>query len=134
MATLPERLKTIRKRAGLTQKEFGRLFGLADNTVSQYENGLHAPSDEIKIAIANHYHVSMDYLMGETDDPETDSKTPSVFSAQISPEGVAAVHAYAALAPEHKKMVEDLINVLVDLESLSAEKERRNRKGGDEDE
>lgn len=129
MAGLPDRIKELRKHAGLTQKEFGQLFGLAKNTISQYENGSHAPNDDIKIAIANHFHISMDYLMGKTNNPETDSSTPSVFASQITNAGIKAIHAYAALSPKNQKRVEDYIQMLVEWEAAYGEKLKKPRQG-----
>ena len=64
MATLPERIKELRKNAKLSQQEFGALFGMAKSTVSQYESGRNTPNDEIKMAIAKYFDVSLDYLVG----------------------------------------------------------------------
>ncbi len=128
MATLSERIKSIRKNAGLTQQEFGLLFGVAKNTVCQYETGRSAPSDDIKIAIANHFDVSMDYLMGNTDVTGMDSKTPSVFASQITADGITAIHTYSALSPANKKRVEDYIQMLSEWEKAYLDKQGRPKK------
>lgn len=127
MATLAERIKSIRKNAGLTQQEFGALFGVAKNTVCQYESGRSAPNDDIKIAIANHFDVSMDYLMGNTDIIGMDSKTPSVFAGQITADGITAIHAYAALSPANKKRVEDYVAMLTEWEKAYLTKGKRRK-------
>lgn len=127
MATLSERIKSIRKNAGLTQQEFGLLFGVAKNTVCQYETGRSTPSDDIKIAIANHFDVSMDYLMGNTDVTGMDSKTPSVFASQITTDGITAIHTYAALSPANKKRVEDYIQMLSEWEKAYLQKSRHKK-------
>ena len=67
MATIGERIKTLRKKAGLTQSEFGDLFGVVKSTVSSYEHGNSFPDDQIKVAICKHFNVSLDYLLGESD-------------------------------------------------------------------
>lgn len=127
MATLAERVKYIRKNAGLTQQQFGALFGIAKNTVCQYESGRSTPGDDIKIAIANHFRVSMDYLMGKTDLPGFDSKTPSVFASQITEAGIAAIHTYAALSPANKKRVEEYIQMLSEWEKAYLTKGRHKK-------
>ena len=35
----PERLRRLRKVLGMTTREFGKLFGKSDSTISQWENG-----------------------------------------------------------------------------------------------
>lgn len=127
MASLPERIKELRKAANLTQQELGALFGVAKNTVSQYESGRSTPNDEIKIAMANYFNVSMDYLMGKTDQSGFDSKTPSVFASQITADGITAIHTYSALSPANKKRVEDYIQMLSEWEKAYLQKSRRKK-------
>ena len=64
---LGQRLKILRLRAGLTQTEFGQPFNLAKSTISQYESGKSRPDDELKKKIADYYNVSLDWLMGRTE-------------------------------------------------------------------
>ncbi len=125
MAQISDRIKALRKAAGLTQTEFGELFGLAVNTVSQYELGMHSPNDDVKIAIANHFNVSMDYLMGKTDNPEMDSKTPSVFASKMTAETIEAIHAYSELSSENQRRVEDYIRILTEWEKYGSACEKR---------
>ncbi|SDD05060.1 helix-turn-helix domain-containing protein [Peptococcus niger] len=68
MATLGERIKSLRQENGLTQEEFGKKFGVAKSTVSLYESGKSTPDDSLKVKIADHYDVSLDYLLGRTND------------------------------------------------------------------
>lgn len=68
MATLGERIKSLRQESGLTQEEFGKKFGVAKSTVSLYESGRSTPDDTMKLKIADHYDVSVDYLLGLTND------------------------------------------------------------------
>ena len=64
MYTLGQRIKQLRLSEGLTQEDFGKLFGIVKSTVSLYENDKSTPDDETKIKICTHFNVSMDYLMG----------------------------------------------------------------------
>lgn len=69
MATIGERIKTLRKAADMTQDEFGSKFGIVKSTVSLYENGRSTPNDEIKKKICEYFSVSMDYLLGIDSSP-----------------------------------------------------------------
>ena len=51
----------------MTQEEFGKKFGIVKSTVSLYESGKSTPNDQIKKQICNYFHVSLDYLLGNTD-------------------------------------------------------------------
>lgn len=67
MSTLSNRIRELRTEKELTQKEFGKLFGIVKSTVSLYESGKSAPDDETKKKIAQYFNVSLDYLMGVSD-------------------------------------------------------------------
>lgn len=64
-----ERLLNLRKEAGLTQDELGHILKINKHSISAYEREKSEPPDEIKIAIAQHFNVSIDYLLGLTDNP-----------------------------------------------------------------
>lgn len=122
MATLQERIRELRKTSGLTQQELGRVLGVAKNTISQYETGTNAPNDDIKIALANYFNVSMDYLMGKTDRPGFDSKTPPVLATKINADSITMLHTYADLSPTNKKRVEDYVLMLSQWEKAYLDK------------
>jgi len=67
LTKLAIRIKELRNSAKLTQEDFGKKFGIVKSTVSLYENGKSIPNDEIKKQICNYFHVSLDYLLGNTD-------------------------------------------------------------------
>lgn len=67
MDSLSVRLKKLRTSAGLTQTELGKIIGVGKTTVSMYETGNSTPGDEIKLKIAEHFNVSVDYLFGKAD-------------------------------------------------------------------
>ena len=60
------RIKNLREEVGLTQLAFAKILNINNSTLCQYENGDRMPSDDIKGRIADHFCVSMDYLMGRT--------------------------------------------------------------------
>lgn len=64
-----ERLSELREEKGLGQKELGVLLGVSDRSISSYENNHAAPEDDVKIAMAKFFNISLDYLMGLTDEP-----------------------------------------------------------------
>lgn len=64
-----ERLFDLRKDAGLTQDELAALLNINKHSISSYERDKSEPPDAIKIEIAHHFGVSVDYLLGLTDNP-----------------------------------------------------------------
>ena len=63
------RLKELRDSLGLTQAEFGKSIGIAKSTYNNYETGIRDPKSDFWIAVAQRYGVTIDYLMGFSDDP-----------------------------------------------------------------
>lgn len=55
MSTLAERIKEVRKNAGLTQHQFAERIGAKQNTVAQYEIGRNAPIDPVITAICKEF-------------------------------------------------------------------------------
>ncbi len=64
-----ERLWDLRKEAGMTQDDLAAILHINKHSISSYERSKSEPPDDVKIAIAAYFHVSVDYLLGVTDDP-----------------------------------------------------------------
>lgn len=64
-----ERLLILRKNAGLTQDELAYILKINKHSISSYERDKSEPPDAIKIEIAKYFDVSIDYLLGLTNDP-----------------------------------------------------------------
>ena len=58
------RLKELRKQAGLTQQQLANQVGLSKTVISYYELHTRIPSPEVLIKLASVFHVSADYLLG----------------------------------------------------------------------
>ena len=65
--TFGERLKELRKKRGLTQKELAQLISAKNNSVSNWENDNILPSVEIIKQLANYFSCSSDYLLELSD-------------------------------------------------------------------
>ncbi len=63
------RIKELRIKAKKTQTEVGEVLGVNQRTYSNYELGLRGLSAEILIKLADYYDVTIDYLLGRTDEP-----------------------------------------------------------------
>ena len=74
---LGARLQFLRKEAGLTQKQLAERLNMRDNTISQYEKGDRTPSVETQMNIARLFGVSIDFLVGRTDDRSPLPERPS---------------------------------------------------------
>lgn len=64
-----ERLKALRTKKCLTQNELANELGISNKTVSVYEKGTSLPSIETLENIATYFKVTIDYLVGYSDEP-----------------------------------------------------------------
>lgn len=63
-------LKKLRKEAGLTQISLQMKTGIEQSLLSKFENGERVPPTETLIILADFYGVSIDYILGRTENPE----------------------------------------------------------------
>ena len=62
------RLKELRKEAGEKQKKLASAIGISVNQVIRFEKGEQKPGFDNLWALADHFGVTVDYLMGRTDE------------------------------------------------------------------
>lgn len=68
-------LKDLRISLNMTQKEFAKSLGIGYTTYNGYESGAREPKSDFWIKVATTYGVTIDYLMGYSNDPT--QKSPS---------------------------------------------------------
>lgn len=64
------RLKFLRKQKNITQLKLAMDLNMNQNTISRYENGEREAGYQELIKIADYFNVSIDYLLGRTDNPK----------------------------------------------------------------
>ena len=64
------KLKELRKKNHISQVKLALEMNMAQNTISQYENEVRQADYETLIAFADYFDVSVDYLLGRTDNPK----------------------------------------------------------------
>ena len=73
---LAKRLRKCRDEAGLTQIKVAIYCDITEKAYQNYELGVHEPKLSILARIARLYKVSIDYLVGLTDDPRPYPRSP----------------------------------------------------------
>lgn len=58
------RIAELRKKSGISQKELAQIFGLAQNTLSQYENEARNPPAKFIAELASYFDVPENYILG----------------------------------------------------------------------
>lgn len=62
------RLKELRKKSPLTQKEISEKLGISVSAYQYYEVGKNEPNIEKLKILADTFNVTLDYLTGRTDE------------------------------------------------------------------
>lgn len=63
-----ERLKNLRKQAHLTQVDVAEKLGISQPAYASWERGIKKPTQENLVKIAQILNVSIDYLVGNSDE------------------------------------------------------------------
>lgn len=87
MATFGERLRELRREKQLTTVELGKALDTANSSISRYENGLREPRRDFLEKVSIYFDVSIDYLLGVSDERNPPDALPSEFT---SPEDAIA--------------------------------------------
>ena len=64
------RLKELRQKHNISQLKLAMDLSMNRNTISRYETGEREADYRTLIKIADYFNVSVDYLLGRTDNPK----------------------------------------------------------------
>ncbi|WP_173297006.1 helix-turn-helix domain-containing protein [Thermanaeromonas sp. C210] len=67
--TLGERLRSLRKARNLKREQLAAAIGVTPRVITFYETNDREPSLRVLIALADFFDVSLDYLVGRSDNP-----------------------------------------------------------------
>ena len=95
------RIKQLREFQGKSQKEVSVDLGVSQATVSGWESGLKTPSAKSTLRIAKYFKVSVDYLLGLTD--ENEGLLSEIGEEALDDELISRVK---ALSPEDRQKVD----------------------------
>ena len=70
MSCFADRIKDLRKKSNLYQKDIAKLLNIGDRQYRCYEAGTVDPPTSKTRILAEFYKVSIDYLVGRTDNPK----------------------------------------------------------------
>lgn len=93
---LPERLRQLRMKIGLSQRAIAKHLDVSPSIISGYETGERTPSTENLLALSYLYHCSTDYLLG---------KEPACQQDTVSLDG---------LQPKQAQLLRELIQAMRD--------------------
>lgn len=71
MVNLATRLIELKEKNNVLQKDIAKSVGLSLRSYQRYEYGERNPTSDILIKLADYFDVSLDYLVGRTDNPNS---------------------------------------------------------------
>ncbi|WP_246105429.1 helix-turn-helix domain-containing protein [Sporomusa termitida] len=69
-----DRLKTLRNKHKINQTVLANLLNVSQRQISYYENGKDTPPLPALITLADYFGVSLDYLVGRSDEAQSNRK------------------------------------------------------------
>lgn len=127
MDTFGNRLKSLRKSKNLTQEELANVFYLNKSSISRYENNSQVPEHGLLQKIADFFEVSLDYLLGRTDEEKLTIATPNITKKDIKDHNTFMEDA-KALFMNDNVAEEDLEKIYRDISELYWEAKEINKK------
>lgn len=101
-------LRETRIECNLTQKEIAALIGISQQSYSDYENGKTEPDFCTLIKIAEILDVTVDYLIGRSDELGNVAAMPPAAPALAEDER-RLLECYRALEPDYKRLAIDTL-------------------------
>ena len=65
-----QRIRDLREDRDMNQTQIAQILGMSQTGYSKYETGENDVPTAILIKLARFYNTSIDYLLGETNDPK----------------------------------------------------------------
>ena len=65
-----KRIRDLREDRDMNQTELAKVLGMSQTGYSKYETGENDIPTAVLIQLSRFYNTSIDYLLGETDDPK----------------------------------------------------------------
>ena len=121
-----ERLRRLRKEAGLIQADVAAKLNIKRESYTRYETGdIQPPNDQV-VRLADFFETTADYLLGLTDDPRPSNKKNS-----LSPEKLKLLDGigYAYYGTEEKELDDEDVDTILEIVELTRKmKEKRDKK------
>lgn len=118
------RLKELREKKHLSQKQLAVELGVAVGSVGMWESAERIPPAKRLRVIAEYFNVSVDYLLGLIDDSEITTAAPmdDIYTAEEK----LFIKKYRELNPACKKLVNNTLDTLVATSTPATEQKKKN--------
>ncbi len=90
------RLKELRSKRKISQQKLAMDLSISQASISKYEKGIAELDINMLIRMANYFHVTVDYLLGRTDE------TSSYHSEMLSAEEINLLREFRMMSEQDK--------------------------------
>jgi transcriptional regulator with XRE-family HTH domain len=125
MSTFGDRLRDLRTKRNISQKELANQFQISESAIGMYERGKREPSFALVEKISSFFGVSTDYLLAGRVSEQT-----SPYNLLNDPElNIAFYDGFQDLTPEEQEAVkENVRNMIMMFKRLKAEQATKKNK------
>lgn len=107
LAAFPARLRELRSANKWTQEEMAEKLNLHRTTYTKYETGKANPDRECLMQLAQLFHVSVDYLLGQGDVPEESELEDGEAVLRLSAQEQELLSAFRRMPDSQRKRLLD---------------------------
>lgn len=113
MATFAENLKELLRKSNTTQLQLANELGLTAASVSRYCTSNQLPRADIISQIAKYFNVSVDYLLGDLSNSESDDLYTQIIDDYLSvPKNLIIATLPKLSEEEHKQLLDYMMFLL----------------------
>ncbi len=111
-----KRLKELREQKNLTQAQLSKFLNISASTIGMYEQGRRFPDENLLKHISQYFNVSIDYLLGLTNIPNTIDdyiQKSNTNSYHINDDEQTLIKKYRQLKAEDKQIIDTMLERFV---------------------
>ena len=109
------RFKDLRLARGRTQGRLAKELGTSQQTISRIEFKDEMVPTDLLIKASKYYNVSVDYILGLTDEKHNNVCHERMYQHLIQHENMMLE--YAALKPEYRSVVKNIVSTLTQIQN-----------------
>ena len=118
------RLKELREKAGYSQYAFADVFHVSQSAIASWEAGTREPKFATMMRLADFFNVSVDYLLGRTDDTNPNQQTSNSDDKELDQKFLKLLSDIESLSPSQQEKFMDMMASTLSL--LQDQKETEN--------
>lgn len=99
-------LRLLRNQKGISQQKLADLLNLSQQSIYKYENGLAEPDIQTLKELSELFDVSIDYIVGNTDDPR---RMDAFVETELAPRELRCLRMYRRLTATRKNIIEMIL-------------------------